>query len=357
MKWIALLLVVLSAMSSAAALDTLEIPTELERLLSDTIEPYSIEEFLRDPSAEKVLSTLWQYLWKEVRLHARLMGQIILVAAIAAVLKEIGTSLSKAAAEAGFLATYLMLVLLVVASLKEAANLTTSTIVLLASAVQVAVPLVGLFLAAGGELVTNATLCPLILGLTAVVSVVVQRVVMPFALASGAVGLASSVAEKPRLLRLSGFFRWLGTLTLGFVNAVFFGLITSLGLGSAAQDSLALRTAKWLMGTVPVVGGQIAGTTDLLQASTRAIQSAASTVGLLFVFFATLFPVLRLAALVLAYKLTTAVVEAVAETRFVSALETMEKTLTFFLGLIVLTAVMFYIGLGTLAALGALILR
>ncbi|MDD2431309.1 MAG: hypothetical protein PHD88_05830 [Firmicutes bacterium] len=357
MKWTLLLILLLSIQPFAARFEEVDIPTELEELLPDTLEPFSIEKFLANPSPNEILSQLWQYLWKEVRLHARLMGQIILIAVFAAILKETAIAFSKEASEAGFLAAYLVLILLLVSSLKDTAKLTTSTILLLGTIVQLSVPLVGAMVATGGDLVTGITISPLIIGLSAIVSLVVQKLVMPFAMASGVLGLASNVVQKPRLNRLSAFFRWLGLLILSLVNTVFFGLITSLGIGSAAQDTLVYRTTKWLVGTVPVIGTQIVGTTDLLQASTKAIQSFASTAGLLFLLFATLFPVMRLAALVLVYKLTAAVLEAIAEPRFLGALETMEKTVTFFLGLIVLTAAMFYISLGVLAALGTFILR
>lgn len=359
MIYLCILSLILSLNTSllAAPVEFVEIPAELEQLIPDTLEPLSVRKFLENPSPKELLVSLWQYLFKEVRLHTKLMGQIIIIAVLAAILKEIAESFSKEAGEAGFLAAYLMLILLLVASLKETAKLTASTITLLSTTVQVLVPLIGSLAVASGEITTSLSISPLIIGLSATVSAVVQKIVMPFALTAGVLGLASHVSKKPRLTRLTGFFRWLCVLILGLVNTVFFGLITSLGIGSAAQDSLSYRTAKFLVGTVPIIGGQVANTTDLLQASSKAIQSIASGAGLVFLLVITLFPVIRLSALVLVYKLLQAIVEPIAETRFLGVLESMEKSITLFLGLIILTSVMFYISIGILAALGALLMR
>ncbi|HHY18869.1 MAG TPA: hypothetical protein GX522_03140 [Firmicutes bacterium] len=358
MTWLLVFFLLFTAFSvPLKAAEIAEIPLELMELIPETLEPQNIKKMLDNPSPKNILQSLWQYLWKEVRLHTRLIGQVIIVAVLAAIFKEIAESFSKEAGEVGFLAAYLVLILFLVASLKEMANLTIGTVVLLSNIVKVLVPIVASMVALGGEFSTTLTLSPIIIGLGASVSLIVEKVIMPMALASGVVGLASYVSKRPMLTRLSGFFRWLCLLILGLVNTVFFGLITSLGLGSAAQDSLAYRTAKYVINTVPIVGSAVANSTDLLQASTKAVQSFASGVGLLFLLFATLYPVLKLCALILVYKLLQAVVEPVAETRFLGALESMEKSVTLFLSLIIITAVMFYLSVGVLAGIGAFLLR
>ena len=355
MIWI--LVFFLSVSALGAPLTELDLPSELEELIPDTLEPLNIKKIMQNPTPQKVVQQIWRYLWQEGYLHTKLMGQIIIIAVLAAIFKEIAASFSKEAGEAGFLAAYLVLVLLLVSSLKETVKLTQATNTLLSNIVKILVPLVAATVAAGGELITTITISPLIIGLSATVSVLLEKIILPLALASGVLGLASYVTKKPRLTRLSGFFRWFSLFLLGLINTVFFGLITSLGIGSAAQDSLTYRTAKFIVGTVPLIGGQVASSTDLLQASTKAVQSLTTSAGLLFLLFTTLFPIIRLSALVLVYKLLQALIEPVVETRFLGALETMEKSVTLFLSLIVLTAIMFYISIGVLAALGSLLLR
>ncbi len=355
MIWILVLFLSFSALG--APLTELELPSELEELIPDTLEPFSIKKFLQNPTPKEGLEQIWHYLWQEVYLHTKLMGQIIIIAVLAAIFKEIAESFSKEAGEAGFLAAYLVLILLLVASLKETARVTLATITLLSNIVKILVPLVATTVAAGGDLITTMTMSPLIIGLSATVSVVLEKIILPLALASGVLGLANYVTKKPRLTRLAGFFRWFSLYFLGLINTVFFGLITSLGIGSAAQDSLAYRTAKFIVGTVPFIGGQVANSADFLQASTKAVQSLTTSAGLLFLLFTTLFPVIRLSALVLVYKLLSALIEPVVESRFLGALEAMEKSITLFLSLIILTAIMFYISIGVLAAFGSLLLR
>ena len=351
-----LLVIILSASCLAAPQEYLEIPTELQELLPDTLEPFTVRKLLENPSPQEIFTSLWRYLWKEVRIHIKLIGQIIIIAVLAAIFKEIALSFSKEAGEAGFLAAYLILILLLVASLKDAAKLTIETMTTLSNIIKILVPFVG-SMALGGAISSTLTLSPLIIGLSATVAMILEKVLIPLALASGVLGLASYVSKKPMLTRLSGFFRWLCLLILGLVHTVFFGLITSLGLGSAAKDSLAFRTARFIVGSVPIVGSQVASSADLLQASTKAVQSLGSSIGLLFLLFATLFPVLRLSALVLVYKLLQAVIEPVAETRFLGALGSMEKSITLFLALLIISAVMFYLSVGVMAAIGTFLMR
>ena len=102
--------------------------------------------------------------------------------------------------------------------------------------------------------------------------------------------------------------RWLIGLSFGL-----FGLfLTVQGISSGGFDGITLRTVKYLVsGSVPVVGGFLSGSVDLVLAGSALIKNALGSFSVLLLVSVVLKPLLLLAAMQLFLRVSAAAAEPV----------------------------------------------
>ncbi len=122
-------------------------------------------------------------------------------------------------------------------------------------------------------------------------------------------------------------------------------------------DGVALRTSKFLAGAViPVVGGMMADAMEVVMGGSLLIKNAIGVFGMATLLVMLAFPLLKIFALVIIYRVATALVEPISDARLVDALGAMANTLTLVMAAVATAALMFFIvitvvvGVGNLAA-------
>lgn len=141
-----------------------------------------------------------------------------------------------------------------------------------------------------------------------------------------AVGLAITVAgglsDRYPMDRLFGLIRAVGRGLPAVLLAAFMALLTLEGRVGAAQDSAAVKTVRFAVeNLLPVIGGELSGTVESLNASASVVRSAAGGTGLALI--AALFagPMARLLTRTLAVKLAAAILEPLSDQGFSMALD------------------------------------
>jgi stage III sporulation protein AE len=92
---------------------------------------------------------------------------------------------------------------------------------------------------------------------------------------------------------------------------------------------------------VPVVGGMLADALETVVGVSLILKNGLSIVGLLFLFLFTVFPLIKIFALMLVYKVASAVVQPLGETELSEALNTLGNCLALVFSAV--AAVCFYV--------------
>lgn len=187
-----------------------------------------------------------------------------------------------------------------------------SAIASLGKQMELVYPVLLTLMAASGGSVSAAIYRPAVAFLSSGILKLFSSVVLPVCVSVLVLGFVGNLSPEVRTGKLGDFFksisRWLIGLSLGL-----FGLfLTVQGIAAAQYDGISLRTVKYVIsGSVPVVGGFLSGSVDLVLAGSALIKNALGSFSVLLLAAVVLKPLLLLAATQLFLRIAAAATEPV----------------------------------------------
>jgi stage III sporulation protein AE len=249
----------------------------------------------------------------ELRANTRLLGELLVLVVFAAVLRQIqGAFEGEVVGRVADAAVFLALGAVCLAGFSLAVRLAEGAVGDLSSFVVALLPaLVGL-LAATGAPATAGLLSPALLAAVDATGVLVRSLVVPLLLLAALLDVVGAFAPPFRLSSLSGLMRQVGLGAMGLLLTVFLGVVAVQGAAGAVTDGVALRAAKYATRAfVPVVGGLLADTAELVLSSSFLLKSGIGLFGLLSVALLVAVPVMKMMALWAVYRLAAALAQPV----------------------------------------------
>lgn len=345
-------------------LETDELDRFLRSLDSDMQEQLpvpNLKDFIRSPESGVALDPVGflrrtgQYLVREVLLQTRLLGQIIVLSVLCALLHNIASTLSKGASDFGFLVAYMVIIFLGVQSFHTAAAIGRDILAAMSSFMFALLPLLATMLAAVGAVSSAALFHPLLMTVVTLVVRVIEQVVFPLLFLSAIVGVVGQIVTEFPLSRLAQLLRQGALTALSLFFTVFLGAMVIRGAIAPVADGVALRTTKFLAGAViPVVGGMMADAMEVVVGGSMLIKNALGVFGLATLLVLLAFPLLKIFALVVIYRVATALIQPMSDTRLVEALSVMAGTLTALMAAVATAALMFFVVITVVVGIGNL---
>lgn len=320
---------------------------DVDRILHGEIGP--------DPRA--FFGDLVGYLFRELVANSRLLGELLLIAVLGALLQNLQASFgNRTAGEMAFAVTFLALVLVGFTGFRLVAGVARETVDRMVEFMLALLPVLSSLLVAAGAPGAAAVFHPLMVAVADGVAMVISRVFLPLVFFSTVIGVASHFHGHFPLSQVARFLRTLAMGALGLFFSVFLGVMVVRGAALAVADGIGLRAAKFLTATlIPVAGKMFADAVEVVVGGSLLIKNAVGVLGMVAVLVLVAFPLMKVASILLVYKLAAAAVQPVSDPRLVDALGHLETGIVFlFLGLCTV-ALMFFlvvtvtIGAGTLA--------
>lgn len=303
------------------------------------------------------LRALAERLAGEVTAQLRLLGQLVLLAALCALLHNLAPGRG-GAAEFGFFVAYMVVVFLGIQSFQAAAAIGREILSAMSSFMMALLPLMATMLAAVGAVTSAAVFHPVLVTVVTFVVGTIEQVVIPVLFLSAIVGVVGQIATEFPLHRLAQLLRQGALAALSLLFTVFLGVVVVRGAIAPVADGVALRTTKFLAGAViPVVGSMMADAMEVVVGGSLLIKNALGVFGLLTLIALLAFPLLKIFAMVIIYRIATALVQPLSDPRLVEALSVLAGTLTSLMAAVATAALMFFvvitvvIGIGNLTAI------
>lgn len=147
--------------------------------------------------------------------------------------------------------------------------------------VKVTAPVLTTLCAAGGELGTVSAVSPLMYGVSAVGVNAVNDFVLPAVYGIFAVNAVSCIGEGMDFGRIILFLKNISKWLMTFLMTLFSGVSVICGAAGGAINAAAGKTVKFAVGSfVPVVGGMLADSIDMVAACTSVVKRAAGAGGM-----------------------------------------------------------------------------
>ena len=330
---------------AAAALDTRDVDAAVKELGAETDFSKLMEEVLSgefDFSFSGWRQKLYQAAFGELQMQGKLLTQLLLVVILSAILRQLSASFrGKSVGEMGFYLCYVILVAVLLSAFYEIAACVVERMTGICQVFRGMVPLFLLLSGASGKLMEDAWMGPTLLGGSALLSEGIRRLLVPGILLAIGLELADHISERPILGRFAALLRQ--GLRWGMKGtAMGFMLLLSLQkIGGAATNGLATRTAKIVVGAVPVVGDIMGGTVEAAAAVLSTLKSGVLVTAAVLLLLLCLPLLVKLLVIWLVFRLTAAASEFICEERLVDCISAAGEYTGLLLGIVFLGEGMF----------------
>lgn len=212
-------------------------------------------------------------------------------------------------------------------------------------------PLLSVTLISCGAVSSTAVFHPVLSGAVYIISIVIEKCLMPLICFGAILSIAGNVSDK---VQLSGFCRVVKSAARWIMAAVitlFTGISAIYGFSAPSLDAVSAKTVKFAVGSlVPVVGSFLSDTLETVVSGTKLMKNAVGVSGIIAVVTICAIPILKIGVMQLMLKLTAAVVEPLTDKRISTMLWDVSETVTTIFGMVIMTAVLFIINISIILA-------
>lgn len=194
--------------------------------------------------------------------------------------------------------------------------------------------------------VSAAAFEPVLSAAVFVVSVAIEKCLVPLMTFSAVLAVAGNVGDKPRI---SGFVKIIKSISkwvMAFIITLFTGINAVYGFTASSLDAVGAKTIKFAVGSlVPVVGGFLSDTLDTVASSTGLLKNAAGVSGIIIMAGICITPIIKIGVMQLILKLVAAITEPICDKRISGMIWDVSEAITAVFGMVVLTSVLFLINI------------
>ncbi len=175
-------------------------------------------------------------------------------------------------------------------------------------------PILSALTSASGAAGRAAALSPVVTLLGGTLNVFLERAARVLISGAAVTAAAGNLTERISLQGLYRLFCSAAGWVFGAIMAAFVTMLSLCGIIGSGSSGIAMKAAKYAVGTLlPVVGGDVAGTMDVMTASASAVRGAAGVTGVIVMLLLCIRPVVRLISGMLCCMLASALIEPVAD--------------------------------------------
>jgi len=175
---------------------------------------------------------------------------------------------------------------------------------------QLVYPLLLTLMSASGGTVSASIYKPAVAFMSSTVLELFVSVVLPTSVSVLALSFIGGLCKEVRTEKISDFFKSVNKWLIGLTLGLFTLFLSIQGIAAAQYDGISLRAVKYVIsGSVPVVGGFLSGSVDLVMAGSALIKNALGSFSIFVLVGTVLRPLLVLIAFQLFLRISAAATE------------------------------------------------
>jgi len=293
---------------------------------------------------DEILKALGEIFFGEVKTNLVFLSQILALVLISAILTNLtGTFENNSVSILANYITYILMAMLAIGGFFQLMQVIEGTIDNLIKFMELLMPILLTFLVVAGGPNTKIIFHPMIIAIINIIGALVQNIIIPLIYFSFIVSILSNLTERGELRKLADLGRQVIIFIITAAFTLFIGIITIYGL-STKIDGLSIRTAKFALDQfVPIVGGFLSDAMETVIGSSGILKNGIGIIGLGILIIVTIFPSIKVAALMVIYKIVGAVVEPIVSKNISNFFSDIGKTLLLLLISLLSMAIMFFI--------------
>lgn len=307
-------------------------------------------------NGENIINGILKIVFEEVIANSTLLIELLVLSIICAILTNLQSAFEhETVGQLAFYACYIILITISIKAFALTVDIGRQAVNDMVVFIQALLPtLITLLLAMGG-FASSALFQPVILGAISVISTLMKDVLFPLIFFSAVIGIISNISDKIQISKISGLLRQISMGILGGTLTIFIGIISIQGITAAKVDGITLKTAKFAVDKfIPIVGKFLSDAMDTVIGCSMLLKNAVGVIGLIALFIICILPVIKIVAMILIFRVTSAVIEPISNSRIVECLNEISKSLVFVVVTVMAVGMMFFIAITIIVGAGNL---
>lgn len=302
---------------------------------------------------EKISTTIFG----EIKSSLKIAASILVLALLSSLIKSLENSFSSSGiSTVTNYIVFITVVTLTLVSFKDVLAICYSTIEGVIGLVNVVIPIMISLLVLMGLPITSTALNPIVIGGIAAINIIFKKFIFVAISFAFAILVINNVTNNIKLSRLSSFIKQINVVALGAVFTVYLGLVSIQGLYVTSFDKFSVKTAKFAIGNfIPVVGGFVSDSVDILLSSSQLIKNVFGGIGLVILVGMCLIPLIKIIGVILVYKVCAIAMEPIGEDNISSFLNEVANLMTIILVTLIAITIMFFVTIAILTSISAVI--
>jgi len=240
-----------------------------------------------------------------------------------------------------------VVIVLIVATIKNAYSLTTNTISTMVNQMSIIFPILLTLLTSMGSVVTVGIYQPIVALLSGGVTAILAKIVFPIFIVSFIFIILNNLSGTIKLNKFISFlntsFKWI----IGFVFTLFAGFLTIQGISAGRYDTISLKATRFAMKSyIPILGGYLSDGLDYVLLSSILIKNAVGFAGILLLAGTILVPIINLVVLKLGLQFVSSVIEPIENNKVSNLCDDLSKVLLYPIVVILAVAFMYILSVG-----------
>lgn len=300
---------------------------------------------------EKIKATVFG----EVKTSLKVAASILVLALLSSIIKSLENSFSSSAiSKISNYIIFITVVTLALVSFKDVLGICYSTIESVIGLVNVIIPIIIALLVLMGLPITSTALNPIFIGGIAAINIVFKNFIFVTISMAFAILVINNLSDNIKLNRLSSFIKQINIVALGAVFTVYLGLVSIQGLYVTSFDKFSVKTAKFAIGNfIPVVGGFVSDSVDILLSSSQLIKNVFGGIGLVVLVGICIVPIIKIIGVILVYKVCSIAIEPIGESNIATFLNEVANLMMVILATIIAVTIMFFVTIAILTSISA----
>lgn len=319
-----------------------------EKFIADV----DLKTFMKDLiSGKKTMLDLFDkeglklFLFDELRSSLKVASIIFVLALLSSILKSLDNSFSSGAISQ--VTTYIVFIVMVTLTLvgfKDVLTICNTTIDSMINFMQVIMPILITFLVVMGFPMTSTVMTPIFMGGVTFINVVFKNFLFVSITIGFAILVINNLSNSIKLKKLASFIKQINLITIGAIFTIYLALVSMQGMYVKSLDGFAVKSTKFAIGNfIPVVGGFVSDSFDIILSSSQLIKNLFGGVGLIILVGICLIPIIKIISIILVYKTSAIIVEPVGEDSISNFLNEISNLMAIMLACIIAITIMFFV--------------
>lgn len=321
------------------------------------IEKQSIVEYIKQAgefSFKELTFGAINYIFHELILNGKLLGTLILLTVLSMFLQSLQnafetTTVSKIA----YAVIFMVLMILALNSFHSAISYASDAIQQMINFTIAFIPLLLALIATSGNIISAGFFHPVIVFLTNISGVFVDKIVLPLLFLSVLLSIVSTLTTNYKATKLASLLRNWSVGLLGVFMTVFLSVVSIQGSVTAVADGVAIKTAKFATSNfIPVVGRMFTDAADTVIGASVILKNTIGLAGVGILLFLVLFPSLKILMIAFIYKFSAALLQPLGGGSIIHCLDIISKSIIYIFAALGIVSIMFFLSITVIILAG-----